>query len=523
MIFFFNLNNRNTLEYLGLGDTMTPRFGNLESTLTDSIRPGRPSMAKGVPRGLVRAVNPADVPPALREQTYSKMDVHGRSFPAELWEETFSHLTRRDLVSVVLVCPEFIGPGQSVLYRVVDLRQDDSNIAATVDLLRRRADLRARIRSVTLTTRRPPQLWEASWFPPDIFQGCVNLRSLELHGFPYDVAERHAFKNYIQHSCSALQSITLHPTRNLEPLGVLDILWASQPELELKLIPKHLYSADTLTHIAWTGSISHQSDGQYDRLLNYTFNHLISLELGSLASSDNISSLNEKVTLFIKRHPLIQHLSMGKEKSSPTFFQLDARHLDNTVLPNLRSFEGFPEHLVALFQADIASLVDLHTLSVFSNTENLSDVQGMFDVLHGQQYPQVTRLQVDLYLQALNHQFESHVTFLPQRNLMIAFADLCPNAIYISARLPPLHRDPLCSMFKSFASVETISFPHLSLSVHMPATVEEQKQFFSPLAERCRNLRQIIRRRPEYTQLPDSVYTLRRSSLGELVRVDVQQ
>jgi len=65
-------------------------------------------------------------------------------------------------------------------------------------------------------------------------------------------------------------------------------------------------------------------------------------------------------------------------------------------------------------------------------------------------------------------------------------------------------------MFGMYEKLESISLPQLSLFIHLPISPTGQVEYFRLLSEKCRNLKTIVARRPEYSELEDIIYTLHR-------------
>ena len=69
-------------------------------------------------------------------------------------------------------------------------------------------------------------------------------------------------------------------------------------------------------------------------------------------------------------------------------------------------------------------------------------------------------------------------------------------------------------MFNIYENLETISLPRHSLSLDLPANDSGINSYFRTIAEKCPRLRQLVARKPAYTELEDYVFCLRRGPDG---------
>lgn len=152
--------------------------------------------------------------------------------PAELLQECFRPLTFRDIRSVVFVCRMFADVGRLFLYRKIILRSDQRHIKHTISLLVRDPTLAVKITHATLITV-PPR--EASpWIQPDFFTHSVNLRALELQGFPFFRPEDQGiFNTVLRTRCLKLArfiyrpGVVRFPDSGFELAGLKCVTWQS--------------------------------------------------------------------------------------------------------------------------------------------------------------------------------------------------------------------------------------------------------------------------------------------------------
>ena len=292
-----------------------------------------------------------------------------------------------------------------------------------------------------------------------------------------------------------------------------------------------------MTHLSFGGTVIHATNHPLGTIFQHTLPCLISLDLGSLILCDDPDWSRQSLTRFLRNNPTIQHLSLGKERPIRNiFFDLDPPSLSPGFLPDLRSFEGFPENMGVMAGAQVQCLDRLQSLALVSTEDQLQDMESMFLALSGRIFPSVQRLHVELYSE-LSHRMHSNVTFLSHINCMqFGFGNLCPNATEIFAKLPPtygvsrlfyccgvhvLHciftgsQDTLGRLFASYKNLERLSIPLLCLSLNMSAN---QTEFFGPIAQQCPKLQFVNARKPGL-QNEDIVFSLCRDDGGNLVGV----
>jgi len=222
-------------------------------------------------------------------------------------------------------------------------------------------------------------------------------------------------------------------------------------KLRLKLSPTHIFDSASITHIfdsasithiSLSGSVVHDPGNSLSSLLSADnrFFGLVSVELGSLAGCLNLPWSSQALTQFLNVNPTIQHLSLGTQKPNPDIsFQLHSPSLSGGFLPDLRSFEGFPEHLTLMAQANVQSLNQLESLALVSTEEDLEDMRRMLEALTLQSFPSVKYLHVELYPAELNFHAPFNVTFLVHGGVMLGLGRLFPEVVNIYAKLPPIN------------------------------------------------------------------------------------
>ena len=76
-------------------------------------------------------------------------------------------------------------------------------------------------------------------------------------------------------------------------------------------------------------------------------------------------------------------------------------------------------------------------------------------------------------------------------------------------------------MFGLYEHLETINLPRLSLNLYIPNKDSPIDFYFRTIAEKTPMLRQIVARKPAYTELEDCVFYLRRGPSGEFDSVHI--
>ncbi|KAF8965733.1 hypothetical protein BDZ97DRAFT_1918020 [Flammula alnicola] len=450
--------------------------------------------------------------------------------PAEVLQESFSYLTRQELLNAIPVCRSFATSGRLFLYQSIDLRSDDPHVDCTISLLRSHRKITVRILHATLTTR--PPVGARPWINPDFFVHSVNLKSLELRGFPYPLQnDQDIFNRTLRVGCPKLESFTYRPGVVTFPesgfglAGLKCVSWQSElATIELRTTPMMTASIESLTHISFTGRIVHRTGKPYDDFLMLRFPNLLSLALGSLIHTNSEERTNIAITEFILAHPLIEHLSLGREKPTYMFFQLRPNLLQPDSLPCLKSFEGFPENVTVMASRKVRSLFKITSLSLRSCTQStFEDVTAMFEAVKTAdntpmkfEFVKHLRFEFDV---PLSHRMRSHVTPIGHRSLMDEFSEICPIVSTWYGRLLPMYAEEFKEMFEMYENLETISLPKPSLFIRMGTSPME---YFLPLSRRCCKLKRVIARKPPYTELEDCVFMLTRDARDELESVTIE-
>ncbi|KAF8153424.1 hypothetical protein B0H34DRAFT_800626 [Crassisporium funariophilum] len=454
--------------------------------------------------------------------------------PEEIWRLIFTSLPRTDLRNVFTMCSLFHRAGRGMTYESVDFRSDHRSIGCTMTLLASQEGKRiaAGIKHAKLTTRQ-----SEPFFKPNLLGDWIRLRSLELGGLPFgDQKSQEEFFEIINRSCPQLKSFTyrplvlpFHPDTTLTLSGLERVAWQHDdtsfepdvpPPLEPQILSLMSASAKTITHISFIskGFAFHEGE-PFDEFLNIRFPHLESLELGSLSTSVNVVYSNNRVTQFIVAHPLIHHLSLGRQKGW-MFFQFDPALLDHGSLPALRSLEGFPENIAILARSNVLSLNDLTSLSVLSSSGDFLDLPPMVQAVKEIGYPplpHVKKLRFEFNC-IFTHYMKTNQTSLLHRKWLDSLCEICPNVVDFYGALPPMNAKHILSVFSSFDYIETINLPKLSFIYMRGSEVE----YFKPLANRCQTLKKVIARKPPYTEMKDYVYTLHRDATDSLESVTVR-
>jgi hypothetical protein len=247
---------------------------------------------------------------------------------------------------------------------------------------------------------------------------------------------------------------------------------------------------------------------------------------------------NTAITRFIIDHPTISHLSLGKFCKGPNSFQFDENQVSEDSLPNLRSFEGFPMNITLLVRCNVRSLLELTTLSLSSDLEDPSLTEMSETVEsslgHGH-FPYVRNLRFEFHTN-LSHRMETNLSDLDHRRWIDRFSGICPAVVNWYGRLGPVNRvsaysqalslllshirfvqDYLENIFSVYyEQLESISLPRLSMNLYVPAKDSGFNSYFHKIAEKYPRLRQVVARRPAYTELEDYVFYLRRGPDGGL-------
>ncbi|KAF9483264.1 hypothetical protein BDN70DRAFT_990451 [Pholiota conissans] len=457
--------------------------------------------------------------------------------PTELLEEAFSYLSRQELQSLIFVCKRCADVGRPLLYQYISLESGQENVQHTLNLLYREPTIAIKISDAVLTTE--PPIGDVPWILPDFFSYSVNLRSLELRGFPFSQPhDQGIFNKTLQTKCPKLVKFSYYPgavrfpESGFELSGLRCITWQSSlATIDLKVAPMMTASVESLTHISFKGMVVHRADQPYDHFLKLRFPNLTSLELGSLIQTNTQERTNIAITEFIMdpRHGLIKHLSLGRKRSNDMFFQLRGDLLGSDSLPNLQSFEGFPENVAVMAQCQVRSLFGITSLSLYCFADangDFNDVDQMFENIRTNASaiaapPKLSALQslrLELSNVHLHHRMASNVTDIRRLNRMDGFADMCPGITRWQGNLWPMYAHDFMRMFTMYEHLETISVPRLSLIYigHDP------REFFRPVVDQCRNLKRIIAQKPPYTELNHSVYSFIRDICGDLQSVTME-
>ena len=205
-------------------------------------------------------------------------------------------------------------------------------------------------------------------------------------------------------------------------------------------------SMNTLTHISFNGYLSLlEPTSCYYKFLELRFPLLTSLELGSLFHTTSQDLSDTAITQFIIAHPNLSHLSLGKFCIGTTTFQFDGTLLSQDSFPNLRSFEGFPTNINLLAQRNVRCLLELTTLSLSSDLNDIS-LEDMFETVKTRlggsgsgYFPCVQNLRFEFHTD-LSHRMETHVSDLAHRKWVDGFSEICPAVINWYGRLGPVNR-----------------------------------------------------------------------------------
>ena len=204
-------------------------------------------------------------------------------------------------------------------------------------------------------------------------------------------------------------------------------------------------SVRTLTHISLTGYLSLLEPTCYYEFLDLRFPLLTFLELGSLFKTTSHERSNTAITRFIVSHLHIHHLSLGKFRIGTTSFQLDRNLLSPNSLPKLRSFEGFPTNITLLAHCNVRSLLELNTLSLFSDlsfSADIDDLLTMFETVRGRleygQFPRVRNLRFEFYTDH-SHLMKTNVSDLVHRKWIDRFSEICPAVVNWYGTLGPVN------------------------------------------------------------------------------------
>ena len=154
------------------------------------------------------------------------------SLPAELLEECFRYLIFQDIRSVVQVCRVFTDVGRLLLYRKIIFKSDQQHIKHTISLLIRDPTIAVKITHATLITVPPFDI--EPWIQPDFFEHSVNLRALELQGFPFSRPDDQGiFNTVLRTQCLKLSRFTFRPgavrfpDSGFELAGLKCVTWQS--------------------------------------------------------------------------------------------------------------------------------------------------------------------------------------------------------------------------------------------------------------------------------------------------------
>lgn len=195
--------------------------------------------------------------------------------PIELLEETFTYLTRQDLQSLIFVCSVCADVGRLLLYQSINLSSDQPHIQHTLNLIGREPTVAVRISKAVLRTV-PPQR-DLPWIRPDFFLHSVNLRSLELRGFPFFHPEDQGiFNTTLQKHCPKLVSFTYRPgavkfpDSGFELSGLKCITWQSSLGSSVALFLSYYSHFLTLS-----SDCRPQSDTDDDGLDRVAHTHLV--------------------------------------------------------------------------------------------------------------------------------------------------------------------------------------------------------------------------------------------------------
>ncbi|KAH9474364.1 hypothetical protein JR316_0012822 [Psilocybe cubensis] len=470
-----------------------------------------------------------------------------RGLAPELLANIFSSLPRRDLAHVVRVCKSFNLSGCLLLYQHIDLRSNDLYLEYTLDFLRGHESIDQKIVSAVLTTM-PPTLIQTQqvyqWIAPDIAKRWINLRSLELRGYPFSNGPGSDRFVYTLHSCChQLRRFVYRPgfrtlpdTFDLSRLQEIEGHFGqndSDSDYCLPLNETMFASKNTITHISFVGEIRGEI---YSSLHTFRFPCLRSLELGTLAHAENPAQVNTQITRFILDHPQITHLSLGKTRplvennvtnAHDLFLQFDGNHLLRDSLPLLRSFEGFLENITLLASHNVQSIFTLASLSIYCPYKDttLSErlKQMVRAIMHAdttprdQKFPFVRKLRLEFFTE-LHSMMEQDTTSLIHRECMDQFAELCPGVTSWYGRLPPMTSTHLGIMFGIPQYVETISLPWSTISIRKESEILE---YFKAIAARCKHLKTVIARKSEDTTGNNLIYVLHRDRYGALSSVTV--
>lgn len=154
------------------------------------------------------------------------------SLPAELLEECFRYLLFQDIRNVVQVCRVFADVARLLLYRKIVLKSDQQYIKHTISLLMRDPTIAVKITHATLITVPPFDI--EPWIQPDFFTHSVNLRALELQGFPFSRPDDQGiFNRVLRTRCLKLSRFTFRPgavkfpDSGFELAGLKCVTWQS--------------------------------------------------------------------------------------------------------------------------------------------------------------------------------------------------------------------------------------------------------------------------------------------------------
>ncbi|KAF9531279.1 hypothetical protein CPB83DRAFT_849687, partial [Crepidotus variabilis] len=411
--------------------------------------------------------------------------------PPELLLCIFELLSRHELTLAAILCRSLLPLARNILYTSVDLKETNRYLQETLALFETEKIVAGKVLHIRLTTNTHTSSIEP-WITPEVFQRWGNLKTLTLVGCPFRNSSGILFRDVITTSCRQLNTLLFIPNQHLEIVSSM-ILWNQNSVIaNMQLDPSRVFTPSALTRLSFDDDITFFTGECLDQLFQSDpqFPALSHLEFGSLIECTEPQQLRWSLTQFLRREPSVKHLSLGRQRRSRELtFQFDLTLIPPDFLPNLQSFEGFPESFSSLLQANITTLQQLEKLTLVSGEDDWSDLSEMLDAAGDSTLPALRRLRVRLM--TYNRHESPNGTYPKHRRCMHEFANFCPNVQELDVELPPapLDENTLPEFFRKFRFLRLIVLPEQALELDSTGT------YFGPLIAQCLQLRQVRARR----------------------------
>ncbi|KAJ8694937.1 hypothetical protein PTI98_007570 [Pleurotus ostreatus] len=299
------------------------------------------------------------------------------SLSAELLTNIIKHLPQRDIAHVVAACKRFLDIGRPILYQSTTLDNTKANYHETFALLAKDSALARQCTNLTLKTNTTGRSWTA-WLDHDALAQMSGVRTLVLHGYPFDSAERlHAFEQLIAEHWSSLSVIEAwydwkyprfphvldNATFNVK--GLKRVVWKEKGCFLLQGFNSLIRSSlETLEEIILPSDFDDFGCEAALPFLALRFPKLRVFHIGTSVDPSEVE-LDEPLVDFLRAHIGITELRVGYSSDDEWATGLSEDRMVGDMLPALSSLDTNVVNAARLMRKGVQSMkTSLRSLSV---------------------------------------------------------------------------------------------------------------------------------------------------------------